>query len=62
MSRIVSFKADDSETEELTAYAKARHFKNMPDFLRLKKTQLFQCFYGLRFISTFFDSSFQVRC
>jgi len=30
----MSFKADDAETGEILAYAKARHFKNVPDFIR----------------------------
>ena len=34
MSRIVAFKADDSEQAELEAYMKAHHFKNFPDFAR----------------------------
>ena len=34
MARMMSFKADDSEESEISAYCKSRHFKNLPDFLR----------------------------
>ena len=34
MSRMMAFKADDTEETEILAYCKAKHFKNVPDFLR----------------------------
>ncbi len=34
MSRMMSFKADNSEETEILAYCKARHFKDVPAFLR----------------------------
>lgn len=35
MSRIVSFKADDSEQAEIEAYMKARHSKSLPELARI---------------------------
>ena len=34
MSRIVAFKANDEESGEIEAYAKARHFRDIPSFAR----------------------------
>lgn len=31
---MMSFKADDAEEAEISAYCKAKHFKSIPDFLR----------------------------
>lgn len=34
MARMMSFKADDSEENEILAYCKGHHYKSIPDFLR----------------------------
>ena len=35
MSRIVAFKADDEEADEIMCYLRSRHLKSLPEFARM---------------------------